>query len=815
MADNILDDDDDSNVDDIDSNVYYDQGSDAPLVGDTTFAPSSVLSNNVEGKAVGFISSLQPQDYNVSYIVEPINGGTLYLQVDGEPLQKLPFTMKNIVDRSLVTEDDMVYIGEKSTLMIALDPIAGHILRKFDLHDSQYELMMASKHKLPSHTIYLTRNEYKVRINDLKTNMSWRLTYSEYEPNAMNWDVPVGMEASDTYIAPDSNRVIAAINRTDAVTVFDMYRTPDFSLVLSKQTPPPQLNLGGIGTVISALNPTRQNSVYISVHGGTLYALSAEHFPLVQLAEWSFAETGKMPGGPLHLIDSGDSEFDKQSKYNTDRSIYRADKLIGRHKIDSVLLPPPSPPSPISFIDGPSSTTTEPSPSTTLHDYEQQHNVTNNHLQGFFNAGLGQYWQLYLILLLTAGFMGRKRGWELYVLHILPMVNHYIYNSNNQPERPEITLSAATTTTKVTTHDKDVSSNTDDLSPPLSHSSSTTINSTEKNDELQSHQQSSNNTVTSSLKATGLDLQEFRPTKSSVLDISEDVLGYGSHGTVVYKGTFDGRAVAVKRLLIDFYDVAIQEVKLLQESDDHPNVVRYFYKEESDRFLYIALELCFGSLQDCMDRSLAIPDMKLYDQVDPANTLYQITSGIQHLHSLKIVHRDLKPQNILLAPSKHGLINNNASSKDGHPPLRILISDFGLCKKLDGEQSSFHYTAASPAGTSGWRAPELLAGALAASTSASDHTTHFSNNSSSSGNGKDPNQISRVKATRSIDIFSAGCIFYYVLSNGDHPFGNRFGRESNILNGDYDISKLEDMGEDGMEAMDLIDSMINANPRSR
>jgi hypothetical protein len=57
--------------------------------------------------------------------------------------------------------------------------------------------------------------EYKVRINDLKTNMSWRLTYSEYEPKSMNWDIPEGMEASDTYITPDTNRVMAAINQTD------------------------------------------------------------------------------------------------------------------------------------------------------------------------------------------------------------------------------------------------------------------------------------------------------------------------------------------------------------------------------------------------------------------------------------------------------------------------------------------------------------------------------------------------------------------------------------------------------------------------
>lgn len=60
------------------------------------------------------------------------------------------------------------------------------------------------------------------------------------------------------------------------------------------------------------------------------------------------------------------------------------------------------------------------------------------------------------------------------------------------------------------------------------------------------------------------------------INVSDSILGYGSHGTVVYKGTYDGRSVAVKRLLIDFYDVAFHEVRLLQESDDHPNVVRYF-----------------------------------------------------------------------------------------------------------------------------------------------------------------------------------------------------------------------------------------------
>lgn len=52
---------------------------------------------------------------------------------------------------------------------------------------------------------------------------------------------------------------------------------------------------------------------------------------------------------------------------------------------------------------------------------------------------------------------------------------------------------------------------------------------------------------------------------------TEDQLGTGSNGTLVFAGKFDGREVAVKRMLIQFYDIASQETRLLRESDDHPN----------------------------------------------------------------------------------------------------------------------------------------------------------------------------------------------------------------------------------------------------
>lgn len=48
-------------------------------------------------------------------------------------------------------------------------------------------------------------------------------------------------------------------------------------------------------------------------------------------------------------------------------------------------------------------------------------------------------------------------------------------------------------------------------------------------------------------------------------------LGIGSNGTTVYAGTFDGRDVAVKRMLVQFYEIASHETRLLRESDDHPN----------------------------------------------------------------------------------------------------------------------------------------------------------------------------------------------------------------------------------------------------
>lgn len=296
--------------------------------------------------------------------------------------------------------------------------------------------------------------------------------------------------------------------------------------------------------------------------------------------------------------------------------------------------------------------------------------------------------------------------------------------------------------------------------------------------------------------------------KEPPIVVSDTVLGYGSHGTTVFKGKFEDRDVAVKRMLLEFYDVASQEVDILRESDDHPNVVRYYYKYQSDQFLYIALELCPCSLEE-----LVRATSQFSMQYNPLDALRQVTLGLQHLHSLQIVHRDIKPQNILIALPKR----RNRKRKDGKSQVetmgvRYVISDFGLCRKLEGEQSSFLPTAAadSVAGTAGWAAPEIISmssnGCLVGPTSSeikSVESTQTDNSQSSNS----------PRLTRAVDIFSMGCLFYYVLSGGKHPFGDPHMRQVNIQQ--RRKPELQRGGLVDELAMDLIPRMLANDPHDR
>ena len=280
------------------------------------------------------------------------------------------------------------------------------------------------------------------------------------------------------------------------------------------------------------------------------------------------------------------------------------------------------------------------------------------------------------------------------------------------------------------------------------------------------------------------------------------IAGRGSQGTVVYRGSFQGRAVAVKRLLPEFVTLASREVSILQKSDDYPNVIRYFYQETIEKFLYIALELCPASLADIIET----PDKEQFHDIamafNPKRALRQITSGLRHLHALKLVHRDIKPQNILVSSAKN---------VGGKPGYRMLISDFGLCKKLDVDQTSFLPTAygAMAAGTAGWRAPEILRGEVKLDELADESMSSRGSTGTAGSSGTAGATTKPTRLTKSVDIFALGCLFYYTLTNGAHPFGDRYEREVNIMKNIKCLEGLERFGEEGSEAVDLITHMLD------
>lgn len=267
------------------------------------------------------------------------------------------------------------------------------------------------------------------------------------------------------------------------------------------------------------------------------------------------------------------------------------------------------------------------------------------------------------------------------------------------------------------------------------------------------------------------------------------------------RGEFDNREVAVKRLLPECFTFADREVALLRESDAHPNVIRYFCTEQDRMFRYIALELCEATLHDYIQGKWN------KDNICKLDILQQTSSGLKHLHSLGIgnliidlsckieetlikslVHRDIKPHNVLL------------SAPDVKGRARAMISDFGLCKKLQMGKVSFSRRSGIT-GTDGWIAPEMLRG--------NDRTVKFLKISFL------VTFYASIFQTQAVDLFSLGCVFYYVLTMGKHPFGDPLRRQANILSSEYNLNELSDLHWSAAIQKSLIRALISANPNKR
>ena len=148
------------------------------------------------------------------------------------------------------------------------------------------------------------------------------------------------------------------------------------------------------------------------------------------------------------------------------------------------------------------------------------------------------------------------------------------------------------------------------------------------------------------------------------------------------------------------------------------------------------MELCSVSLDQCF-----APEggTQLYKGSMPADEqfLFQLSSGLEFVHSKGFVHGSIKPSNILL------LVSSNTDPQ-------VKLSDFGLTRESHTISSFNDAVDWNLQHLVFWLAPELLGSLL-------KHSSRH---------------VTLIHCTKDSDIFAAGCVFFYFLSQGFHLFGD-------------------------------------------
>lgn len=74
-----------------------------------------------------------------------------------------------------------------------------------------------------------------------------------------------------------------------------------------------------------------------------------------------------------------------------------------------------------------------------------------------------------------------------------------------------------------------------------------------------------------------------------------------------------------------------------------------------------------------------------------------------------------------------------------------------------------------------------------------------------------PEQLGQGRQTRAVDIFSLGCVLFFCMTGGRHPFGQNLERDINIVENRKDLFLVQFIPE----AEDLISCLLNPEPNLR
>uniref|UniRef100_A0A8D0L493 Serine/threonine-protein kinase/endoribonuclease IRE1 n=1 Tax=Sphenodon punctatus TaxID=8508 RepID=A0A8D0L493_SPHPU len=704
-----------------------------------------------------------------AFLPDP-NDGSLYTlgSKNDEGLTKLPFTIPELVQASPCrSSDGILYMGKKQDIWYVIDLMTG---------EKQQTLTSSFADSLCPSTslLYLGRTEYTITMYDTKSKeLRWNATYFDYAATLPDEDVKYKMshfvsngDGLVVTVDSESGDVLWIQNYGSPVVAFYIWQREGLRKVMHTNVGIETLRFltfmsGEVGRITkwkypfpketetkSKLTPTLyvgkySTSLYASpsmVHDGVAIVPRGSAIPLLEGPKTDGVTIED--NGECVITPSTDLKFPQGLKEKNKLNYWRNHwLLIGHH--ETPLSAPPK--------------ILEKFPSNLPKRHENvipadSDKVKLEEVCGIFIFCHEFKSKDHLSFLLKSVHQQQQRQHQQFQKQLEEKIQllqqqqlPFSPASDLPPEADFLDISCVRSESSATS--------TPNMSPRASnHSAYSNISASDAGSYLSTEQEDEDTSLVMVGKIS------FNP---------KDVLGHGAEGTIVYRGTFDNRDVAVKRILPECFSFADREVQLLRESDEHPNVIRYFCTERDRQFQYIATELCAATLQEYVEQ-------KDFDNhgLLPIAVLQQTTSGLAYLHSLNIVHRDLKPHNILISmPNAHGKV-------------KAMISDFGLCKKLAVGRHSFSRRSGVP-GTEGWIAPEML------SEDCKDNPTH------------------------TVDIFSAGCVFYYVVSESSHPFGKSLQRQANILLGAYSLDALDTEKHKDLVARDLIEQMISMDPQKR
>lgn len=125
-------------------------------------------------------------------------------------------------------------------------------------------------------------------------------------------------------------------------------------------------------------------------------------------------------------------------------------------------------------------------------------------------------------------------------------------------------------------------------------------------------------------------------------------VGEGSYGVVLKcRDNSNGSVVAIKKFLEPEYDkvvkkIATREIKILK-SLRHDNLVNLLEVFRKNKRIYLVLEFVEQNLLEVIEKTNAGLGESRTREI-----IYQVSRGIDFMHSNNVIHRDLKPENVLV-----------------------------------------------------------------------------------------------------------------------------------------------------------------------